>query len=66
MGGRVNIEYFEYKIKIKNKESTKWIYEGFKNPINIGDHIAQGDELFLVKEIIHSAKKMTQIYCDLL
>ena len=63
MGGRVN---FEYKIKIKNNNSTKWIYQGFSNPINIGDHIAQGDELFLVKEIFHSTKNKTQLYCDLL
>jgi len=57
---------FDYKIKIKNKNSTKWNYQSFSNPINIGDHIALGDELILVKEIFHSTKNKTQLYCDLL
>ena len=57
---------FEYKLNIKNGTSTKWINSTFKNPINRGDHIKQGADSFIVKEIFHNEKKITQIFCEII
>lgn len=56
-------QVYDYKIRIKNETSTKWIYETFQMPLSIGDNISFGEQVLLIEGLIHTPNRITQALC---